>query len=204
MKNVLIIYWSHDGRTARIWADWFRLVWTIGAIVVSAAVASLLVKAFVDIFGVARCRLEEQLSNMPEAEREGVDLDSYDIILLGCAIRYGEFNKQFVNFVNKNKAKLDAKPNSMFNITAIARNPEKATVAGNVYARKFMENNPWKPHEMKCFAGKVDYPNCGPVDGFLIRLIMMMTKGPTDKHSVNDFTNWDDVEAYARHCLTLA
>lgn len=39
---------------------------------VSAAVASLLVKAFVDIFGVARCRLEEQLSNMPEAEREGV------------------------------------------------------------------------------------------------------------------------------------
>ena len=54
------------------WADWFRLVWTIGAVVVSAAVASLLVKAFVDIFGVARCRLEEQLSNMPEAEREGV------------------------------------------------------------------------------------------------------------------------------------
>ena len=42
------------------WADWFRLVWTIGAVVVSAAVASLLVKAFVDIFGVARCRLEEQ------------------------------------------------------------------------------------------------------------------------------------------------
>lgn len=33
---------------------------------------------------------------------------------------------------------------------------------------------------MKSFAGKVDYPNCGPVDGFLIRLIMMMTKGPTD------------------------
>lgn len=54
------------------WADWFRVVWTIGSIVVSAAVASLLVKAFVDIFGVARCRLEEQLSNMPEAEREGV------------------------------------------------------------------------------------------------------------------------------------
>lgn len=54
------------------WADWFRVVWTIGAVVVSAAVASLLVKAFVDIFGVARCRLEEQLSNMPEAEREGV------------------------------------------------------------------------------------------------------------------------------------
>lgn len=54
------------------WADWFRLVWTIGAVVVSAAVASLLVKAFVDIFGVARCRLEEQLSNMPEANAKAL------------------------------------------------------------------------------------------------------------------------------------
>ncbi len=178
MKNVLIIYWSHDGHTARISRRICEVIEAEGH--------------------------KATMMHVMEAEREGVDLDSYDIILLGCAIRYGEFNKQFVNFVNKNKAKLDAKPNSMFNITAIARNPEKATVAGNVYARKFMENNPWKPHEMKCFAGKVDYPNCGPVDGFLIRLIMMMTKGPTDKHSVNDFTNWDDVEAYARHCLTLA
>ncbi len=178
MKNVLIIYWSHDGRTARISRRICEVIEAEGH--------------------------KATMMHVMEAEREGVDLDSYDIILLGCAIRYGEFNKQFVNFVNKNKAKLDAKPNSMFNITAIARNPEKATVAGNVYARKFLENNPWKPHEMKCFAGKVDYPNCGPVDGFLIRLIMMMTKGPTDKHSVNDFTNWDDVEAYARHCLTLA
>lgn len=54
------------------WADWFRILWTIGAVVVTAAVVSLLVKAFVDIFGVARCRLREQLGNMPESERNGI------------------------------------------------------------------------------------------------------------------------------------
>lgn len=54
------------------WADWFRILWTIGAVVVTALVVFLLVKAFVDIFGVARCRLREQLAGMPEAEREGV------------------------------------------------------------------------------------------------------------------------------------
>ena len=54
------------------WADWFRTLWTIAAAVVTALVVSLLVKAFVDIFGVARCRLMEQLGSMPEAEREGI------------------------------------------------------------------------------------------------------------------------------------
>ena len=54
------------------WAEWFRILWTIGAIVVTAVVVSLLVKAFVDIFGVARCRLRDQLGSMPEPERNGI------------------------------------------------------------------------------------------------------------------------------------
>ncbi len=177
MKNVLVIYWSHDGRTARI------------------------ARRICEVIGAEGHRAT--MMHVIEADREGVDLAKYDILVFGCAIRYGEYHKSFVNYVNKNKALIDSKPNSMFSISAIARNPEKATVEGNVYARKFMENNPWKPHEMVCFGGKVDYPNCNPIDGFLIRLIMTMTKGPTDPHSVNDFTKWEDVEAYARHCLTL-
>lgn len=54
------------------WADWFRILWTIGAAVVTVVVVFLLVKAFVDIFGVARCRLKEQLDKMPESERNGI------------------------------------------------------------------------------------------------------------------------------------
>ena len=54
------------------WADWLRIVWTIGAVAVTVAVAALLVKAFVDIFGVARHRLEKQLDSMPDDERESV------------------------------------------------------------------------------------------------------------------------------------
>ncbi len=178
MKNVLLVYWSHDGHTARVAR---RICETIRA-------------------------EGHQITVMPvmEAAREGVELEKFDIIILGCAIRYGKFNPVFIDFVNKNKAILDSKPNSMFNLTAIARNPVKARVEGNVYARKFMENNAWKPKEMKCFAGKVDYPNYNLFDAYCIRLIMMMTKGPTDMRSTTDFTDWEDVTAYAKHCLTLS
>jgi len=33
---------------------------------------------------------------------------------------------------------------------------------------------------------------------------MKMTKGPTDPTTVIDYTDWEDVKAYAKHCLTLA
>lgn len=88
-------------------------------------------------------------------------------------------------------------------MTVIARNPAKATPEGNVYCRKFLENNPWHPKDVKCFAGKVDYPNWSWIDAKLIQMIMKMTKGPTEMTAVIDYTDWEAVEDYARHCLTL-
>ena len=35
-------------------------------------------------------------------------------------------------------------------------------------------------------------------------MIMMITGGPTDKKTVIDYTDWDDVVAYGRHLLKLA
>jgi len=177
MKKVLVIYWSHDGRTARIARCICRVI--------------------------AEAGHSATMMQVAEAAGEGVDFKQYDLAILGCGLRYGEFSREFRDFVNENKAVLDAMPNSMFNVTAIARNPIKATVAGNVYARKFMENNPWKPKEMVCFGGKVDYPRCGPIDRFCIWLIMSITQGPRDTHARHEFTRWDEVEAYARHCVEL-
>nr|MCU0936599.1 protoporphyrinogen oxidase [Gammaproteobacteria bacterium] len=37
----------------------------------------------------------------------------------------------------------------------------------------------------------------------MIQMIMKMTHGPTDRTSVIDYTNWDEVRAYGRHLLTL-
>ena len=86
----------------------------------------------------------------------------------------------------------------------VARTPIKATPEGNRYMQKFLQNSPWKPRDVKCIAGKVDYPNWGWLDAKMIQLIMKMTKGPTSMDAVIDYTDWEDVKSYARHCLTLA
>ncbi len=177
MRTVLVVYDSRMGHTARI----ARRIWE-----------TVLAEGH-----------QGDLMSVLEADREGVEWNKYDLVIAGAPVVYGVFRRSFVGFVNRYKAVLDAKANSFFSISLIARTPEKANPEVNVYARKFIANNPWHPKDAVCFAGKVDYPNWGWLDTKMIQLIMKMTKGPTDPTAIIDYTNWDDVEAYARHCLTL-
>jgi menaquinone-dependent protoporphyrinogen oxidase len=38
----------------------------------------------------------------------------------------------------------------------------------------------------------------------MIQMIMKFTHGPTDRSTVIDYTDWDDVAGYGRHLLKLA
>lgn len=177
MKTVLVVYNSHFGHTARI----ARRIWE--TVIAEGNQADLM-----------ECM---------EADREGVDWNKYDLIIAGAPVIYGKFDRTFVGFVNKYKSVLDAKANSFFSVSVVARTPAKCTPEGNVYTRKFLQNNPWKPKDAHCFAGKVDYPNWKWYQVWAIQMIMKMTKGPTEPTAIIDYTDWADVEAYARHCLTL-
>ena len=48
------------------------------------------------------------------------------------------------------------------------------------YIKKFLKRTSWKPKVLGVFAGKIDYPKYNFFDKQMIRLIMWITKGPTD------------------------
>jgi menaquinone-dependent protoporphyrinogen oxidase len=106
-------------------------------------------------------------------------------------------------FIARHRAQLEARPSSFFNVSVVARTPEKSTVDGNRYMQKFLQLSPWRPRDLKVIAGKVDYPAWPWLDRCMIRLIMRMTHGPTDTSAVIDYTDWNDVRAYGEHLLTL-
>jgi menaquinone-dependent protoporphyrinogen oxidase len=177
MTSILILYMSRGGHTARIAR---RLCEHIGAIGGRAEMMPLV-----------------------EAEHEGVDWDRYDVVVLGAPVLYGKYDKSVIEFVTRHRTQLESRPNSFFNVSVVARVPEKSTVEGNRYMQKFLQLSPWRPRDLKVVAGKVDYPAWPWLDRFMIRLIMKMTHGPTDTTAVIDYTNWDDVRAYGAHLLTL-
>lgn len=178
MKSVLVVYHSRDGHTARI----SRRIWE--TVIAEGNQADMM--------------------DVIEADREGLNWDKYDLVIVGAPVLYGKYAQPFMDFIAKNKDVLDKKPHSFFNVTVLARVPAKATPEGNAYMQKFLKKSPWTPRDVKCFAGKIDYPNWGWFETKLVQMIMKAIKGPTDPKTVIDYTDWEDVKSYARHCLTLA
>ena len=115
-----------------------------------------------------------------------------------ASIRYGDHSKELYNFIKNHKNIIEAKENAFFSVNAVARKPEKNKPETNPYIEKFLKRTNWKPNEIAVFAGKIDYPKYNFLDKHMIRLIMWITKGPTDLKKTYEFTNWNDVDKFTR------
>jgi len=131
-------------------------------------------------------------------DEPSVDLEQFDKIALGASIRYGKHHKQVYDFIKRNEQLLDSRPNAFFSVNVVARKPEKNQPETNPYLKKFLKQISWQPKELAVFAGKIDYKKYRFRDRQMIRLIMWMTKGPTDPETVVEFTNWKQVETFGR------
>ena len=131
-------------------------------------------------------------------EAHDFNLQSYEDIIIGASIRYGKHNKNLYKFISSNKETLEKKRSAFFSVNVVARKPEKNTPETNPYMKKFLKISNWKPDKLGVFAGKVNYPNYGFFDKYIIQLIMFITKGPTDTSKSFEFTDWSKVEDFAR------
>lgn len=132
------------------------------------------------------------------ADSSAPDLDAFDKVVIGASIRYGRHSKRVVDFIKRNRQLLERKPNAFFSVNIVARKPEKSDPETNPYLQKFLRQIAWRPGKLAVFAGKLDYPRYRPFDRFMIRLIMLITKGPTDPATVVEFTDWKKVEAFGQ------
>ncbi len=169
MSNTLIIYSSTDGHTKTICKQ----------------IANFLNN------GVAA-----KIISLDEATK--IDLTEFNKIIIGASIRYGKHSKKLYKFIDLNINMLDQKKSIFFSVNVVARKPEKNTPDTNPYIKKFLKISKWRPKKIGVFAGKVDYPNYGFFDKYVIKLIMFITKGPTDTSISYEFTNWQKVQEFSQ------
>lgn len=168
MAKILFIYSSTDGHTKEI---------------------CLRLKQIVE-------NQKHEVTLVPIDQANTIDLNSFDKIIIGASIRYGKHSKKIYQFVEKNSQILDSKSNAFFSVNVVARKPEKNTPETNPYLQKFLRQISWKPKELAVFAGKIEYQKYKVWDRIMIRLIMWMTKGPTDPNTNIEFTDWNQVENF--------
>ena len=131
-------------------------------------------------------------------DAKNLDLSEFNKIIIGASIRYGKHSKELYKFIELNRNILNEKESIFFSVNVVARKPEKNTPDNNPYIKKFLTISKWRPKKIGVFAGRVDYPNYNFFDKYIIKLIMFITKGPTDTSKSYEFTDWSKVEGFAK------
>jgi menaquinone-dependent protoporphyrinogen oxidase len=140
---------------------------------------------------------------VPVDQAGSLSLAAFDKIVIGASIRYGKHRPAVFDFIAQNLDTLANTPSAFFSVNIVARKPEKNRPETNPYVQKFLGLVKWKPREVDVFAGKLDYPRYGFLDRLMIRLIMLITHGPTDPTTVIEFTDWSRVDAFAERVRRL-
>ena len=163
--------------------------------------------------GHTRCigeRLQQVMSAQGHAttlralgQADALDLTAFDGIVIGASIRYGKHRPEVAQFIRRHQALLERKRNAFFSVNIVARKPEKSRPESNPYLLKFLRQISWKPQLTAVFAGKLDYPSYRFFDRHMIRLIMKLTHGPTDLSAVTEFTDWQQVNDFAREVSAM-
>ena len=172
MKKTAVIYSSTDGHTVKICEKIIEII-----------------------------KHESIISLSSIEEADSLDLESFDFILVGASIRYGNHKANLFSFIKNNLESLNKKDTAFFNVNAVSRKEDKNTPATNPYLIKFLKKVAWKPTLLEVFAGKVSYPKYHFFDKHMIRFIMWMSKGPTDPSKVFEFTDWKKVESFGKKVL---
>lgn len=170
MPNTLIVYATTDGQTRKISE---RIQQTLRA-----------------------SGLETTLADVHKAS--ALDPAGFDGVIAGASVRYGKHDSAMARFLDDNRDAITRVPNAFFSVNLIARKPEKRNLEGNKYLRKFLERLSFQPMHVEIIAGKLDYPSYRFIDRIMIRMIMKVTGGPTDGTSVIEYTDWDQVDEFAR------
>ncbi|MCO6564523.1 MAG: menaquinone-dependent protoporphyrinogen IX dehydrogenase [Apibacter sp.] len=124
-------------------------------------------------------------------------LSNYDGVIIGASIRYGFHRNKVKKYINTHYKELNSIPNAFFSISLIARNEKRRYVDNNPYAKKFLDKIQWKPKNIGLFGGLLNYPAYSIFDKLMIKLIMTITKGPTNTKTIIEYTDWKQVKTFA-------
>ncbi len=142
-----------------------------------------------------------RLASVDELPATG--LSGCDKIIVGASIRYGNYRPGLLAFVQQHAKVLNSKPSAFFSVNLVARKLGRDTPETNPYVKKLLRHTPWCPTELAVFAGKLEYQRYRFMDRNIIRFIMLVTGGPTDPSTVQDFTDWQRVMAFAKRVHEL-
>lgn len=178
MKNILLLYASLEGQTAKIAARLRDHLVDAGAAVTLANVTDA-------------------------AAMQGIDPAAFDMLVFGASIHVGKIEKPMANYINSHSAVIGSRKRSLFIVLMAAatedderREASLAVVRRNVTSRLHV---PFDDIEM--IAGAVKYTQYNWFIKWVMKSIAKKEGGSTDTSRDHEYTDWRQVAEYARRLV---
>jgi menaquinone-dependent protoporphyrinogen oxidase len=170
MSRVLVLYGTTDGHTAAI----------------AHAIAEPLRRSGIDTCVVEAGTLE------PHPH-------SYDGVIVAASIHGGRYQKTVEQWVRAHLAEFGAKPAAFISVclAVLQRNDAKVQADLAAIVERFEAVSGWHPPLVKHVAGALLYTRYNLFKRWMMKRIVAKSGGDTNVSRDYDYTDWDDLRAFA-------
>ncbi|WP_254531944.1 flavodoxin domain-containing protein [Natrinema gelatinilyticum] len=122
----------------------------------------------------------------------------FDAVLVGSPVIDRAHLPAVIAFVERNREVLTARPTAFFQLSFAAAIPFRWAREGAAeWVDALVDRTGWQPDRIGSFAGAIKYTQYDPATRLFFKLFAALTTGDTDTSRDYEYTNWDDVEAFA-------
>jgi menaquinone-dependent protoporphyrinogen oxidase len=166
---------------------------------------------------------EGQTASVAERIGDGIDADGHDVTLVhleypptdlepetydgfvvGASVHAGSHQHYVERFVHDHRETLNRRPSAFFSVSLTAAHdaPDRRAPATTLL-ETFLEETGWNPDATLAVAGALKYSEYGVLKRVVMRLIAARASGDTDTTRDYEYTDWDEVDSFAREFSTL-
>jgi menaquinone-dependent protoporphyrinogen oxidase len=130
------------------------------------------------------------------------DPDAYDLTIVAASIHAGGYQRQARRWVTAHAAQLNQRVSVFVSVClgVLQHDPAVDRELLGIRERFFAETG-WRPVETKVVAGALNYTQYNLLKRWMMRRIVSKAGGDTDMSRDYEYTDWNDLRAYAETFL---
>lgn len=128
---------------------------------------------------------------------------SGEVYILGTPVYRNAHSNLVEEFIHTHRDHLTNKPSFFFSVSlSAAGDSEERHQSARNCVRDFLSRTDWSPTHFTTFAGSLKYQRYGWAFRWLMSRVVAKVGGDTDTSHDHEYTDWDDVSAFARDCVS--
>jgi len=125
-------------------------------------------------------------------------LTEFDAVVVGSSVHVSKHHSGIQEFIETRREALEKRPTAFFQVSlsSVSDDPERQAIAAE-YVDSLLESTGWNPDRIGLFGGALRYSKYGFLKRLLMKRIAKGATGDVDTSQDYEYTDWDEVEAFA-------